>query len=207
MVMASFCRPAAVELLAVAGPGAERGGGPPHPAASTTTPKRGSTELAWRCPRRPCFDCIPSINVPRRLLLTGPTLGRQPDAGRQELPDEPQELPNASGVVSQAAMNGREELTKARRLVVKVGSRSLASDSELIPRLAREIASVMAAKRSVVLVSSGAIALGTQRLGSPARPKETAKLQAAAAAGQSVLMRRYDVAFAAVGVTTAQVLL
>jgi glutamate 5-kinase len=104
-------------------------------------------------------------------------------------------------------MNGREELTKARRLVVKVGSRSLASDTELIPRLAREIASVMAARRSVVLVSSGAIALGTQRLGYPSRPKETAKLQAAAAAGQSVLMRRYDEAFAAVGVTTAQVLL
>src|SRR3954454_10499828 len=65
----------------------------------------------------------------------------------------------------------------------------------------------MTAKRSVVLVSSGAIALGTQRLGYPSRPKETAKLQAAAAAGQSVLMRRYDEAFAAVGVTTAQVLL
>jgi glutamate 5-kinase len=104
-------------------------------------------------------------------------------------------------------MHGREELTKARRLVVKVGSRSLASDTELIPRLAREIASVMGDRRSVVLVSSGAIALGTQRLGYPSRPKETAKLQAAAAAGQSVLMRRYDEAFAAVGVTTAQVLL
>ena len=104
-------------------------------------------------------------------------------------------------------MNAREELTKSRRLVVKVGSRVLASDHELIPRLAREIAAVMAAKRSVVLVSSGAIALGTQRLGYPSRPKETAKLQAAAAAGQSVLMRRYDEAFGAVGVTTAQVLL
>jgi glutamate 5-kinase len=104
-------------------------------------------------------------------------------------------------------MNAREELTKARRLVVKVGSRSLASDTDLIPRLARELAAVMAAKRSLVLVSSGAIALGAQRLGYGSRPKETARLQAAAAAGQSVLMRRYDEAFGAVGVTTAQVLL
>jgi glutamate 5-kinase len=104
-------------------------------------------------------------------------------------------------------MNARAELSQARRLVVKVGSRVLASDQELIPRLAREIAGVMATKRSVVLVSSGAIALGVQRLGYPSRPKETRRLQAAAAAGQSSLMRRYDEAFAALGVTTAQVLL
>jgi glutamate 5-kinase len=104
-------------------------------------------------------------------------------------------------------MNARDELTRARRLVVKVGSRSLATDNELIPRLAREISEVIAAKRSVVLVSSGAIALGVQRLGYPSRPKETARLQAAAAAGQSSLMRRYDEAFGALDVTTAQVLL
>ena len=104
-------------------------------------------------------------------------------------------------------MNAREELTRARRLVVKVGSRVLASDQELIPRLAREIAAVMATKRSVVLVSSGAFALGVQRLGYPSRPKETARHQAAAAAGQSSLMRRYDEAFGVHGVTTAQVLL
>jgi glutamate 5-kinase len=104
-------------------------------------------------------------------------------------------------------MNARDELTRARRLVVKVGSRVLASDQELIPRLAREIAAVMAGGRSVVLVSSGAIALGSQRLGYASRPKETRRLQAAAAAGQSSLMRRYDEAFGALGVTTAQVLL
>jgi glutamate 5-kinase len=101
----------------------------------------------------------------------------------------------------------RSDLKSARRLVVKVGSRVLASDSELIPRLAREIAAVRAEQRSVVLVSSGAIAIGTQRLRYGTRPRETARLQAAAAAGQSTLMRRYDEAFGALGVTTAQVLL
>jgi glutamate 5-kinase len=104
-------------------------------------------------------------------------------------------------------MADRAELKNARRIVVKVGSRSLATDGELIPRLARELAELRAAKRSVVLVSSGAIALGAQRLGYGGRPKETARLQAAAAAGQSALMRRYDEAFGALGVTTAQVLL
>lgn len=83
----------------------------------------------------------------------------------------------------------------------------LASDAEMIPRLASEVAELRAAKRGVVLVTSGAIAIGCHRLGYGSRPKETARLQAAAAAGQSVLMRRYDEAFAALGVTTAQVLL
>ena len=106
-----------------------------------------------------------------------------------------------------AGVNGRQELSQARRLVVKIGSRMLASDPEMIPRLAGEVADLREDKRSVVLVTSGAIAIGCHRLGYPSRPKETARLQAAAAAGQSVLMRRYDEAFAARGVTTAQVLL
>jgi glutamate 5-kinase len=104
-------------------------------------------------------------------------------------------------------VNGRSELSQARRVVVKIGSRMLASDAEMIPRLAADVAELRAAKRSVVVVTSGAIAIGCHRLGYGSRPKETARLQAAAAAGQSVLMRRYDEAFAALGVTTAQVLL
>jgi glutamate 5-kinase len=106
-----------------------------------------------------------------------------------------------------AGVNGRNELSQARRIVVKIGSRMLAGDPEMIPRLAGEVAALRAEKRSVVVVTSGAIAIGCHRLGYGARPKETARLQAAAAAGQSVLMRRYDEAFAALGVTTAQVLL
>jgi glutamate 5-kinase len=64
-----------------------------------------------------------------------------------------------------------------------------------------------AERRSFVIVTSGAIAIGCERLGYRSRPKEMARLQAAAAAGQSVLMRRYDEAFAEVGLTVAQVLL
>lgn len=100
----------------------------------------------------------------------------------------------------------RMRLSRARRVVVKIGSRALAADPELPRRLAAEIAA-LAEGRSFVLVSSGAIAIGIGRLGFRSRPKEMPRLQAAAAAGQSVLMRRYDEAFAEVGLTVAQVLL
>lgn len=104
-------------------------------------------------------------------------------------------------------MSVRTELVQARRIVIKVGSRAIASQEELIQRLAAEIAELRSRQQSCVVVSSGAIALGCSRLGYGSRPKEMARLQAAAAAGQSVLMRRYDEALGAQGITAAQVLL
>jgi glutamate 5-kinase len=99
----------------------------------------------------------------------------------------------------------RAQLARARRVVVKIGSRTLASDGGVFERLAAAIATRAAA--SFVVVSSGAIALGVKKLGYRARPKEMARLQAAAAAGQSLLMRAYEEAFAARGRAVAQVLL
>jgi glutamate 5-kinase len=101
----------------------------------------------------------------------------------------------------------RELLKRARRVVVKIGSRTLAGDGAVYHRLAAAIAGAQKEGRAAVVVSSGAIALGTKRLGYRARPKEMARLQAAAAAGQSVLMRAYEEAFGARGITVAQVLL
>jgi glutamate 5-kinase len=101
----------------------------------------------------------------------------------------------------------RAAVAKARRVVVKIGSRTLAGDRAVYDRLASAVAAATKAGRSVVLVSSGAIALGTKKLGYRSRPKEMARLQAAAAAGQSVLMRAYEEAFGALGLTVAQVLL
>jgi glutamate 5-kinase len=96
----------------------------------------------------------------------------------------------------------------ARRIVVKIGSRTLAGDPAVYDRLAQSIARASSGRaRDVVIVSSGAIALGLQVLGLKSRPKEMAKLQAAAAAGQSVLMRRYEEAFERVSGRVAQVLL
>jgi glutamate 5-kinase len=102
---------------------------------------------------------------------------------------------------------GRARLGRARRIVVKIGSKSLSGDAW--DRLAAEVAGVRSssAKKSVVLVSSGAIALGIEKLGLKGRPKEMAWLQAAAAAGQSVLMQRYEDAFGKLGIAVAQVLL
>ena len=101
----------------------------------------------------------------------------------------------------------RAALTRARRVVVKIGSRALAADKDAPRALAAEIADLRATDRAVLLVSSGAIAIGCKRLGYRTRPREMAKLQAAAAAGQSVLMRSYDEAFGERGLTVAQVLL
>lgn len=102
----------------------------------------------------------------------------------------------------------RHALTRARRVVIKIGSKSLAGDAW--DRLAAEVKTARGGRgggRSVVLVSSGAIALGILKLGLRSRPKDMARLQAAAAAGQSVLMQRYEEAFGRVDLQVAQVLL
>jgi len=104
-------------------------------------------------------------------------------------------------------MPERAELRRARRVVIKIGSRTLASDTGVYARIAAAVASARREQRAVVLVSSGAIALGVRRLGWKARPREMAKLQAAAAAGQTALMLLYEQAFRAERLEVAQVLL
>jgi glutamate 5-kinase len=99
----------------------------------------------------------------------------------------------------------RERLRKCRSIIVKVGSKSLSGDAW--QRLAAEVAALKKEGRRIVVVSSGAIALGMGRLGLKTRPKDMAWLQAAAAAGQSTLMQRWEAAFEPLGLTTAQVLL
>ena len=101
-------------------------------------------------------------------------------------------------------------VARAHRAVIKIGSRTLASDPAIYDRIAATLARIRArggGPHEFVIVSSGAIALGLKTLGYKARPKEMAKLQAAAAAGQSTLMRRYEEAFERVGGRVAQVLL
>lgn len=102
-------------------------------------------------------------------------------------------------------MSPRDSVRSARTVVVKIGSKSLLSSSALIEELAEDVAGLIAKRRRVIVVTSGAIALGTRKLGYRTRPKEVAKLQAAAAAGQSLLMRAYEEAFKNTAV--AQVLL
>lgn len=104
--------------------------------------------------------------------------------------------------------NPREELLDARRVVVKIGTKSItAGDRGRFDDVARQVATVREQGRQVVVVSSGAIALGFPRLGLKARPTQMAELQASAATGQSRLMQAYEEAFAPYGIEVAQVLL
>ncbi|AKM30128.1 glutamate 5-kinase [Pandoraea faecigallinarum] len=111
----------------------------------------------------------------------------------------------------------RSVIADARRLVVKVGSSLVTNDGRglddvAIARWAQQIAALRHGgdgrpPKQVVLVSSGAIAEGMQRLGWARRPKAIDELQAAAAVGQMGLAQVYETRFAEHGVRTAQILL
>lgn len=103
-------------------------------------------------------------------------------------------------------------LKSAQRLVVKVGSSLVTNqgqglDQAAIARWAVQIAQLRSRKKEVVLVSSGAIAEGMQRLGWTRRPQAMHELQAAAAVGQMGLVQVYETCFREHGLHTAQVLL
>jgi len=101
----------------------------------------------------------------------------------------------------------RSALHDCKRIVVKIGSRALCADGGRFAQVAEQVATQVRAGRKMVLVSSGAVAVGRERLGLSERPKKVALLQAAAATGQSLLMRAYADAFEPLGVEVAQVLL
>ena len=101
----------------------------------------------------------------------------------------------------------RQALRETKRIVVKIGSRAICADGGRYAEVAEQLATQVKAGRKVVLVSSGAVAVGRERLGLTDRPKKIALLQAAAATGQSLLMRAYEDAFEARGIHVAQVLL
>jgi len=101
----------------------------------------------------------------------------------------------------------RNALKSARTIVVKVGSRSLAARPDLPALLAQQFASLKSEGRNIVLISSGAVALGIERLGYSERPSDIGQIRAAASAGQSLLMHRYDNAFRSEGLISAQVLI
>ena len=101
----------------------------------------------------------------------------------------------------------RSLLTAARRVVVKIGSRLVAEAPASRPAtIADQVVELRRRDVEVVVVSSGAIALGMRRLGLTARPTELPGLQAAAAVGQSRLMQHWEHAFAAHGIEIGQVL-
>jgi glutamate 5-kinase len=102
-------------------------------------------------------------------------------------------------------------LTRARRVVVKIGSQILSSKDGIeegrLRGLVRQLAELQGDKRQVVVVSSGAVAAGMTQLGWKERPKTIPEKQALAAVGQIKLMALYERTFAKFDKNVAQVLL
>ncbi|MFY8208658.1 MAG: glutamate 5-kinase [Caulobacter sp.] len=101
----------------------------------------------------------------------------------------------------------------ARRIVFKVGSALLvdaetgAANRAWLEAFCADAAALRAAGKQVLVVSSGAVALGRRRLGLTGRKTTLPEKQAAAAAGQSLLMRAWEEAFEPHGIGVAQILL
>lgn len=103
-------------------------------------------------------------------------------------------------------------IQQSQRLIVKVGSSLVTNegkglDHAAIGKWADQIAHLRTLGKQVVLVSSGAIAEGMQRLGFEKRPSGVHELQACAAVGQMGLAQIYESSFGRHGLRTAQVLL
>ena len=107
----------------------------------------------------------------------------------------------------------RPEWTAAKRIVVKIGSALLVDRitgrlrATWLNSLADDVAALSDAGKEVILVSSGAIALGRHALGLPKGSLELEQSQAAAAVGQVSLAHAYQNVFQARGLATAQILL
>ena len=110
-------------------------------------------------------------------------------------------------------MNYREMLKDKKRIVVKVGSSSLIHKEtnklnlRKLEVLVRELSDLHNQGKDVVLVTSGAVAVGASALGLHEKPAELKKKQACSAVGQAKLMMVYQKIFAEYSTTAAQVLM
>jgi glutamate 5-kinase len=110
-------------------------------------------------------------------------------------------------------MFSRDTLKDKKRIIVKIGSSSLTHPEtgslnlEKMERLVRILTDLRNQGKDVILVTSGAIAVGRKALGLAERPKQRSIKQACAAVGQASLMMVYQKLFAEYNQTTAQILL
>lgn len=116
-------------------------------------------------------------------------------------------------VVGCSASRGAARLTTARRVVVKIGSALLVDQASgqihrtWLDSVADDVAALRARGIEVVIVSSGAVAIGRRHLRLPGRPLRLEEKQAAAATGQGRLAHAYQEVLARHDITAAQVLL
>ncbi|MFZ7120069.1 MAG: glutamate 5-kinase [Eubacteriaceae bacterium] len=106
----------------------------------------------------------------------------------------------------------RHKITKARRVVVKIGTSSITYDNgninlKRMEELSRVLTDLENSGKEIVLVSSGAIGAGMDRIGIEKKPKNIEIKQAAAAVGQAVLMQLYQKFFGEYNQNIAQILL
>ena len=110
-------------------------------------------------------------------------------------------------------MNIREAVKDKKRIVIKIGSSTLMHNETgrlnlgKIEKLVRTIVDIKNSGKDVVLVSSGAIAVGRMAIGLNEKPDELPVKQACAAIGQAKLMMVYQKIFAEYSTTAAQVLM
>ncbi len=109
-------------------------------------------------------------------------------------------------------MNKLEIMKDVRRIVVKVGTSTLAYDTGLlnlgrIDKLVKQLSDLQNSGHEIVLVSSGAIGAGMGKLRLKERPRTLPEKQAAAAVGQGVLLHMYQKFFSEFGKVIGQVLL
>ena len=109
--------------------------------------------------------------------------------------------------------NFRELLKDKKKIVVKIGSSSITHEStgninyKKLEKLVRVLCDIKNEGKDIVLVSSGAIAVGRQTVGLTEKPKVLSQKQACAAIGQCRLMMTYQKLFAEYNQTAAQILM
>jgi glutamate 5-kinase len=109
-------------------------------------------------------------------------------------------------------ISGREDLRTVKRVVVKIGTRSLTGKGSKLDlaKMKKFVADVMGLRKrgiDVLVVSSGAIGAGVGRLGLSKRPTRMSSLQATAAVGQVILMQMYEKNFSSWNQPISQMLL
>ncbi|MFH1618160.1 MAG: glutamate 5-kinase [Candidatus Margulisiibacteriota bacterium] len=100
----------------------------------------------------------------------------------------------------------------AKTVIIKIGSSTLIHpngglDIKNFKRIIGQAAQLIEHKHKVIIVTSGSIGMGTEKLGLKSKPKTIPEKQAAAAVGQSILMRQYEKYFEKHSITVAQILL
>ena len=110
-------------------------------------------------------------------------------------------------------MNSRTEISKARRVILKIGSSSLTGpegaslQTKFVDLLVDAVATLRKSGAEVLVVSSGAIATGLAPLKLQTRPNDLALQQAAASVGQGLLMHRYTESLSRYSIIGSQILL